>query len=285
MPTLVNLRDEVRQRIGETSTTHFTNAQINAVLNEAQRDFASMGGIVEADTGYSLVANQYLYTAPANYINSRYLLFEEDTKLRYVTHRELFNFLRAQPDSKGDPDYWSLWDREIRVFPTPSASADSTTLNGAVASGDATITVVSTAGFPTSGRIKINNEEIQYYNTDATNFLQCRRGMAGTTAASHSDTDPVNELNLRLFYYKDPDAMSVDADTPEIPQPYHDVLIYYAASMLKNKDMLYDQAQYFMGIYMQKKAQAHAEIKMRQRDRSPRMLPGDRGRRGDLGAP
>lgn len=285
MPTLTNLRDEVRQRIGETSTTHFTDAQINAVLNEAQRDFASVGGIVEADTGYSLVANQYLYTSPANYINSRYLLFEEDTKLRYITHRELFNFLRAQPDSKGDPEYWSLWDREIRVFPAPSASADSTQLDGAATDTATTITVDSTTGFPTSGRIKINSEEIQYYNTNATQFLQCRRGMAGTTAASHLDNDAVNELNLRLFYYKDPDAMTAGGDVPEIPAPYHDILIYYAASMLKNKDMLYDQAQYFMGIYLQKKAQAHAEIKMRQRDRAPRMLPGDRGYRTELGGP
>lgn len=285
MADLQTLRTEVRRRIGEASSAFFTDAEITSLLNEAQRDFASEEGVIEGDRGFALVANQYEYTPPADFINTRYLLFEEDTKLRYLSQRELFNVLRADPNQTGDPIYWAIWEKKIRVFPTPSAAADSTQLDGAINNTVTTITVDSTTGFPTSGRIKINSEEIHYYNTSATQFLQCVRGQAGTSAASHSDNDTVDELNLRLFYYKDPTAMSADTDTPDIPTEYHDALVYYASGMLKIKDQLFDQGQFHLVYFANKKRQARAEIKKRQRDRNPRILPGDRGYRTSQGQP
>ena len=60
-----------------------------------------------------------------------------------------------------------------------------TTLNGGINNTDATITVVSTTGFPAAGTIDIGTELITYTAKTATTFTGCVRGTNGTTAASH----------------------------------------------------------------------------------------------------
>ena len=277
MATRSELRDEVRRRVGESATAFFTDDDIDDLLNEAQRRFASTQGVLEANRGFGLVANQHTYTPPSNFINMRYVMYDEDTKLRYATQRELLEDLQMDPNQKGEPEYYGIWEREIRVFPTPDTSAASTALDGGISGTDTTITVDSTDSFPVAGRIIINNEEIQYYDTNATQFLQCVRGQAGTTAATHSDNDTVTYANLRMFYYKTPTAMSSDTDEPDIQAEYHDALIYYAASWLKAKDQQFTEAQVFESKFREMRRQALGEIKLRQRDRNPRMLPGDRG--------
>lgn len=64
-----------------------------------------------------------------------------------------------------------------------------TQLNGAINSSVTTITVDSTAAFPPSGVILIDNELITYTSKTATDFTVPvnGRGASGTTAAAHSD--------------------------------------------------------------------------------------------------
>ena len=57
----------------------------------------------------------------------------------------------------------------------------STTLDGAVTAGDATITVVSTAGFPTTGFISIGSDKITYSGKTATTFTGCSGATAHAT--------------------------------------------------------------------------------------------------------
>src|SRR5262249_7505623 len=69
----------------------------------------------------------------------------------------------------------------------PSGLANpTTTLSAGMAAGDNTATVVSTAGYPSSGVVVIGNEDIQYTGTTATTFTGLTRGAFSTTAASHS---------------------------------------------------------------------------------------------------
>jgi hypothetical protein len=60
-------------------------------------------------------------------------------------------------------------------------------LNGAIDNSQTTITVDSTAEFPTSGRLDIDTELITYTGKTATDFTGCVRGVNGTTAATHLD--------------------------------------------------------------------------------------------------
>ena len=60
-----------------------------------------------------------------------------------------------------------------------------TALNGAISATDTTITVVSATNLPSQGYIKIDNEIIMYQNVSGNQLLNCFRGQANTTAASH----------------------------------------------------------------------------------------------------
>jgi len=66
-----------------------------------------------------------------------------------------------------------------------------TLLNGAVNDSVTTLTVDSTADFPTSGTVTIGTEDISYTGKTDTTFTGCTRGANSTSAAAHSDNDPV----------------------------------------------------------------------------------------------
>ena len=69
-------------------------------------------------------------------------------------------------------------------------------LNGSRTSGDTTIIVDSTTGFPASGILAIGTELITYAAKTATDFTGCVRGTNGTTATSHLDNAIVTNATL-----------------------------------------------------------------------------------------
>jgi hypothetical protein len=72
----------------------------------------------------------------------------------------------------------------------------SSTLNGAIDADDTTITLASTVGLAVSGFVKIDNETIVYSNISGNQLLNCSRGQANTTAASHLSGASVFAQNL-----------------------------------------------------------------------------------------
>jgi len=62
-----------------------------------------------------------------------------------------------------------------------------TTVNGTVNTGDGSIAVASTTGFPTRGLVSIDTEVVAYTGKTSTTFTGCTRGYDGTVAASHTN--------------------------------------------------------------------------------------------------
>ena len=60
-------------------------------------------------------------------------------------------------------------------------------LNGAINNSVTTITVDSTASFPSAGTILIDDEQISYTGKSSTQFTGCTRAQNSTAAASHDD--------------------------------------------------------------------------------------------------
>ncbi len=75
-------------------------------------------------------------------------------------------------------------------------SASDNDLNGAIDAIQTTITLTSTSGFPTSGRIKIEDEIITYALVSGSTLTGCVRGVNDTTAASHADAQAVSCATL-----------------------------------------------------------------------------------------
>ncbi|MGE3680652.1 MAG: hypothetical protein AB7G93_02925 [Bdellovibrionales bacterium] len=69
----------------------------------------------------------------------------------------------------------------------PDYGTGSATLSGVHNSSVTTITVNSTANYPTSGTLWVDAEAMTYTGTTATTFTGVTRGALGTTAASHSN--------------------------------------------------------------------------------------------------
>jgi hypothetical protein len=70
----------------------------------------------------------------------------------------------------------------------------STVLNETLTAGDTTITVVSTANFPTTGYITIEQEAISYTGISGNDFTGCTRGADGTVGVGHAS-------GLQVFHH------------------------------------------------------------------------------------
>jgi len=81
-----------------------------------------------------------------------------------------------------------------RYNPSPTAINDS----DGITAGDTTITVGTTTGFAPRGRIAIDAEFIGYTGTTATTFTGAKRGMDGTTAATHSNAATVSQYQCTI---------------------------------------------------------------------------------------
>lgn len=90
---------------------------------------------------------------------------------------------------------------------TPSATqSTATTLNGAINASVTSVTLASASGIPTSGEVLIGSELISYTNISTNTLTGCTRGVAGTSAASHSNGVQVTftpRLTVSAAYFDD----------------------------------------------------------------------------------
>ena len=94
--------------------------------------------------------------------------------------------LDEEHDGKGifDRNYFTY-----QKYPIPSTS---TTLNGEVTADDATITVTSTNGFPSTGYIGVGDDKIQYTGKTSTTFTGC------TSVSAHDDASTVKPYVIEI---------------------------------------------------------------------------------------
>ena len=97
------------------------------------------------------------------------------------------------------PQYWALTDGKpisSQKMQDLSNWPSLTLLDGGINSSVTTITVDSTADFPSAGTITIGSEKISYTGITSTTFTGCTRGASSTTAASHSDNAEITISTL-----------------------------------------------------------------------------------------
>jgi hypothetical protein len=239
---LRQMRKKVRRLLNETDEVNssITNEEIDDELNNAQTELGQsrMWTVLEDTKSLSTVADRYEYDLASSVLTLYEAKF--DTQPLAVIDLHKWNILRWNSDTTGDPTKICMWGRKARVHPHPSESADTTTLNGAISSVTATtITVVSTAGFRTQGRIIIDSEVISYTGTTSTTFTGCTRGEEGTTAATHLTAVTVTERDVIYHYQKDPDDLTDETDETPFLNP--NAIIYKASSELAQDETTKDK--------------------------------------------
>lgn len=83
----------------------------------------------------------------------------------------------------------------------PTGTIAYTTLTSTINSSIATIPVLFTTGFPSSGKLIIEDEHISYTAKTSTSFTGCVRGVDSTTNTSHNDGYVVSSTSLNLDGY------------------------------------------------------------------------------------
>lgn len=222
----------VRRQLGNPNFRDITDEDIIEELNEKQRDVAHerLWPFYEDIFSLSRVAYQREYDIDNDVAHSKVHTVTVESEPLAKIDANKFNQLYWDSASTGEPTHCSVWNNQLRFYPTPSAAATSNALNGALTAAATTITVDSTSGFSPSGRIIIDSEVISYTNLTTTTFRGCSRGLEETTAASHSDDATVTERDIIYTANREPNELLDLNDNTNVPDP--EVLIYGAAMEL-----------------------------------------------------
>ncbi len=143
--------------------------------------------------------------------------------------RRSLNIMLQEWDNRGI-HFWQVREHafslvngqnEYVIYRSPSdgeSDGITTTLTSAILSTTLTIPVASVAQMPASGKIKINNEIIQYSSISGNNLIVAStadRGIDDTTAAAHAQNDSVNNfVNMASDLLESSYRTAANVDSP-----------------------------------------------------------------------
>jgi hypothetical protein len=116
----------------------------------------------------------------------------------------------------------TLWFDEFTVYPTGEVAALTTMLTEDINAEQDRVPVASTAGFPSTGVIQVDGEEIYYAAKSDTEFLDCQRGYPHVTekydlrSPHDKDAPVVHYLNDRTGYLGHPVSDAYDVNDPSV---------------------------------------------------------------------
>lgn len=237
--TLLQLRTDTRDLLMEASARMFTDATLNRWINMGIRNWSARIQWYQKAAALKVVAKQFDFPLPSDILKIEGVRWQDRARLKRKDLSSWAYHTFAGPGA-GDPYlYWPFQhDKRLRVAGAPSSNGAATQLNGAILAADSVITVDSTADFPDTGRLLIENEQIEYSGKTDTTFTGCRRGDAGTTAAGHADNTVVDEGKLVIYCRALPPELTADGQQIDFPEQYVDAISVFAAyrGELKRQD-------------------------------------------------
>ena len=143
------------------------------------------------------------------------------------TAKRSLNILFSEWGNRG-LQFWEVKNQNITLvdgqsvytfFRSPSDGTSdgiNTTLSAGINATAVTIGVASVTGFATSGVITIGTEQISYTGISSLNLTGCKRGINGSTAATHNTSDAVLQFPIGMTDIQEADyrVKSTSVDTP-----------------------------------------------------------------------
>jgi hypothetical protein len=251
----LTLTNKVITRMNESAltSTSFTNArgiqiQCKNAVNEAIRY------INQREFNYPFNHTTESKTLTAGVV--RYALPTSTKVVDYNTFRIVANETLGNSGGKlGILDYNDYINKHV----DQEDLIISTTLNGSHSSSVTTLTLTSTTGLDTSGKVYIGNEEVTYTAISGNDITGCTRGANGTTAAAYADDVTVTQFDdggvpthvvrtldnnylfypyptksyvVKFDYFTFPADMTAHGDTTTIPDRFATVIVDGAAAFV-----------------------------------------------------
>lgn len=229
---LFNLRKRVRKLLDVFDEDKLPNEDIDDSLNDSQRDLAHMRlwSFYEIERSFSAVADQFRYLIPVTVQKLHTIKF--DTQPLIPANRQKWDLFHwDQSVSSADPTHAHIWNGELLIYPRPSSAAQTTTINviGGISATATSVTVTASTGFNRGDyyRFIIDSEVIYATASTATTFTGLRRGMEGTTAATHANAATITERDIVYTAHVEPTDLLDPMNRTAVPEP--DVLAYMSA--------------------------------------------------------
>jgi hypothetical protein len=274
MSTAQSLIDDVRARIVEANADFFgDDVSILRWLNQGYKNFSTKTEWFEKVRSFPVTINQTEYTIPGDAIGIQLIRWLDHYNVVWRDLDEFTRFAGFSDQTSDRPYIYRLhpWDSKFRIFPIPNTTSLTTTVSGAHSNSVTTITVASTTNFPVRGRIAIGNEQIQYFSTDATHFLQCVRGDGFTTATTYAGGETVTQTQMDVHYSYIPPDMTTggSAIDSRLPAQFDEAIISYATAICFRAKDKYEIASQYTKNYNELVDLAKSDVAQKQRDRLP----------------
>ena len=238
MTTLANIRDDIRNRLVETTADYYTNAELLVWINYSIKRFIQRTEWLERMRAQPLVANQYDYTLPTDCVKIIAVRYRDNDDVEPQDMEEWFDYVGSFQSTGVPPQVYRQfpWDSKIRIYPIPTTSSEATTVTGVHNTTVTTITVGDTTDLPTRGVVLINDsEQVRYTAKTSTTLTGCVRGDGGTTAASYTGTETVKWAELEVYHTYTPTALSSDSDVLATPPMFDEVIVDYVMAIALQK--------------------------------------------------
>lgn len=274
MSTAQSLVDDVRARIVEENADFFaSDTPILRWLNQGYKNFCLKTYILEKTKAFAMTANQFEYALPADCLATQKLRWIDNYDVLWRDMEEFSRFAGFSDQTSDRPYIYKLhpWTATFRLFPIPSVTSATTTLNGAINASVTTIILTDASSFPERGRALIGTEQIRWYAKSGNSLVQVVRGDGYTTAASALTLATITYLPLEMQYAYMPPPMTTGGSAVDcrLPDWYDEAIINYAAAICFRAKDKYETADRCQKIYKDIMEQAMAETVKQNRDRMP----------------
>lgn len=125
MGTLVStLISSARQRLNETSTAFWTDANFVSYCDEAQKYVVRETKCLEAISTSTSVSGTQGYALPSDYLALRRLLYDGE-KVFKVDFNDMDDANLDESEHSGEPTSFYIWNETIYFIPIPNKTGDS----------------------------------------------------------------------------------------------------------------------------------------------------------------
>lgn len=266
------LKTELLQRVNDAGGNTITSTIAYRAINNALEDWTNTVEPLWRPYGWYVTAKQARYTLPSDWVKPKTLMWYQNNANKEIGYLSPKEFQRkgymSFNSTASNPEAFTIIDGDLWLGPVPGSSSNTTTLNGAVSSTSATtIAVTDGTKFHTNaGWALVDTEQIMHQGISTNDLTLCKRGQAGTTAATHLTLATIYRLDLVATYFYVPAALSASTDVPAIEQRWQKALLYKAISECYALTGRPEESQAQMEIYEQKKKEAKREVRKLQRE-------------------